>query len=133
MVEAAGCVVWRAGPEVLLVHRPRYDDWSFPKGKLDTGESFVDAAVREVEEETGCSGELGAELPSIRYADHKGRDKIVRYWLMAAAPTFDAEQFEPNDEVDRLGWFAPGEAASVLSYDRDVAVLRAASELLDHH
>src|SRR4051812_8048862 len=85
-VHAAGGVVVRrdasGAPEVLLVHRPRYADWSLPKGKLDKGESFEDGAVREVLEETGVRVRLGEELPSVRYVDNKGRDKLVRYWIM---------------------------------------------------
>ena len=83
-VRAAGGVVWRRTDtvEVLLVHRPRYDDWSMPKGKLDDGESFEDAAVREVEEETGIRAALGEDLGEVRYVDHKGRDKVVRWWAM---------------------------------------------------
>lgn len=131
-VEAAGCVVWRpvaAGVEVLVVHRPRYDDWSFPKGKLDKGEAFLDAAVREVEEETSCTGTIGAELDPIFYVDHKGRSKIVRYWLMRADSSFDAEAFEANDEVDVLSWMGIEAARSALSYDHDMALLDQAADL----
>ena len=119
-VEAAGGVVVRDG-QVLLVHRPRYDDWTLPKGKLDPGESFQEAAVREVEEETGLRCTLGRELPSSEYTA-KGRPKIVRYWLME--PARDAP-FVPNDETDELRWLAPGDALALLSYDRDRDVLRA--------
>ncbi|MGH8964667.1 MAG: NUDIX hydrolase, partial [Actinomycetes bacterium] len=81
---SAGAVVSRKGGngrEVLLVHRPKYDDWSFPKGKLDPGETFAEAALREVEEEVGLRCRLGHELPPTRYTDNKGRAKLVRYWL----------------------------------------------------
>ena len=81
------------------MHRPRYDDWSFPKGKLDAGETFEAAAVREVEEETGLRGVLGHELPEARYTDGKGRPKVVRYWEMAVA---EDTGWEPGDEVDVL-------------------------------
>ena len=84
-VRAAGGLVVRdgeAGPQVLLVHRPRYDDWTFPKGKVDAGESDEHAAIREVEEETGYRCALEAELPSTRYFDNRGRPKLVRYWHM---------------------------------------------------
>jgi 8-oxo-dGTP pyrophosphatase MutT (NUDIX family) len=119
-VEAAGGVVVRDG-RVLLVHRPRYDDWSFPKGKLDPGESFEDAAVREVEEETGFRCTLGRELPPVSY-EVKGRPKLVRYWLMEP----EAEPgFELNDETDDLRWVTPDEARGLLSYDRDRDVLEA--------
>jgi 8-oxo-dGTP diphosphatase len=120
-VHAAGGVVVRDG-KVLLVHRPRYDDWSFPKGKLDPGESFADAALREVEEETGLRCSLGRELPATGYMV-KTRPKIVRYWLMT--PVAETP-FEPNDETDELRWLTPGEAMQLLSYDRDREVLAAA-------
>ena len=119
-VQAAGGVVYRRGPagvEIALVHRPRYDDWSLPKGKLDEGEGFEEAALREVEEETGLRCELGRELGETRYRDNKGRPKVVRYWAME--PAGDPGEFEPNDEVDELRWVAPDEAKDLLSYDFD--------------
>ena len=119
-VDAAGGVVERDG-RVLLVHRPRYDDWTFPKGKLDPGESFEDAALREVEEETGVRCILGRELPSTRY-EVNGRTKLVRYWMMA--PETELE-FTPNDETDDLRWVTPDEARALLTYDRDRDVLAA--------
>ena len=89
VVRAAGGVVWRRATdgeaEILLVHRPKYDDWTFPKGKCDAGEDDETCARREVEEETGLLCELGAELPSTEYIDPKGRPKVVRYWAMIAA------------------------------------------------
>ena len=117
-VEAAGGVVVRDG-QVLLVHRPRYDDWTLPKGKLDRGESFEDAALREVREETGFSCVLGRELPSSEYRDNKERPKLVRYWLMEV----EGGAFEPNEEVDELRWLEPGEAVEALTYERDREVL----------
>jgi 8-oxo-dGTP diphosphatase len=119
-VEAAGGVVVRDG-EVLLVHRPRYDDWTFPKGKLDPDESFEDAALREVQEETGVRCSLGRELPSTRY-EVNGRQKLVRYWAMT--PQTEGG-FAPNDETDDLRWVTPDEARALLSYDRDRDVLAA--------
>src|SRR3954453_460961 len=101
-VKASGGVVYRRsddGIEILLVHRPRYDDWSLPKGKLDAGESWEDAALREVEEETGMRCRLGEELEPITYQDRKGRDKVVGYWLMEPEDDID---FVANDEVDQL-------------------------------
>lgn len=132
-VEAAGCVIWRPGsngPDVLVIHRPRYDDWSVPKGKLDAGESFLEAAVREVEEETGCTGVVGSELDPVFYVDHKGRSKIVRYWLMAADASFNAEAFVANDEVDVLAWMEIGDARASLTYGHDAALLDQAVELI---
>ncbi len=123
-IEAAGGVVTREdddGTEVAVVHRPRYDDWSFPKGKLDPGETFEDAALREVREETGLVCKLGAELASARYEDNKGRPKVVRYWLMRIV---DDPGFEPNDEVDELRWTTPAAARELLTYERDRELLR---------
>jgi 8-oxo-dGTP diphosphatase len=113
-VEAAGGVVLRDG-RVAVVHRPRYDDWSLPKGKLDPGESFEDAALREVEEETGLRCRLVRELPAVEY-EVRGRPKVVRYWAMEVT---DEAPFEPNDEVDEVRWLEPAEALALLTYDRD--------------
>jgi 8-oxo-dGTP diphosphatase len=123
-VEAAGGVIVRdgeAGTEVCVVHRPRYGDWSFPKGKLDPGESFEEAALREVEEETGLRCTLEAELPSTEYRDSKDRPKIVRYWQMEVD---EDPGFEPNDEVDELRWLPMAEAAELLTYERDKELLQ---------
>jgi 8-oxo-dGTP diphosphatase len=120
-VEAAGGVVLRDG-KVLLVHRPRYDDWTLPKGKLDPGESFEDAALREVCEETGLRCSLGRELPATHY-EVDGRPKIVRYWLMT--PDGDAA-FVPNDETDDVRWVTRDEAFERLTHDRDRDVVAAA-------
>ena len=125
-VEAAGGVVLHEG-RVLLVHRPRYDDWTLPKGKLDRGESFEDAALREVWEETGLRCTLGRELPGTEYRDRKDRPKVVRYWLMELAG--EPGSFEPNEEVDEVRWLAVEEAAAELTYDRDREVLDGLSGL----
>ena len=119
VVRAAGGVVWRDG-RVLLVHRPRYDDWTFPKGKADEGETDEECALREVEEETGLRCELGPELASTRYADARGRPKRVRWWRMQPV---DDPGFTPNDEVDELRWANADEAAALLSYARDLGLL----------
>lgn len=127
-VRAAGGLVWRTtviadehghtrpGIEIVVVHRPRYDDWSFPKGKLDRGESFEDAALREVAEETGLRCELGRELPSTTYVASKGRLKLVRYWAMRVVGT---EPWAPDDEIDDRRWVTLDEAARLLSYAHD--------------
>jgi 8-oxo-dGTP diphosphatase len=116
-VQAAGGVVVRADGRVALIHRPRYDDWSLPKGKLERDESFATGALREVEEETGIRARIVEELAPTRYKDRKGRDKIVRWYRM----DFDGEPlaFVPNDEVDELRWLTPGEARDVLTYAHD--------------
>jgi 8-oxo-dGTP diphosphatase len=113
-VRAAGGVVIRDGL-VALVHRPKYDDWSLPKGKLVAGEDWADAAVREVHEETGMRAALRERLDDVHYTDPKGRPKTVRYWRM---DVLDGE-FEPNSEVDELRWLPPAEAVAQLSYERD--------------
>jgi len=118
--------VWRRrvpGPvEVLVVHRPRYGDWSLPKGKADPGESDEACALREVLEETGLTCRLGRELPSTRYRDNKGRDKLVRYWTME--PIAD-DGFTPNAEIDELRWLPVPDALRLLSYDHDRPVVEA--------
>ena len=125
-VRAAGGLVIRRtdgrNPELLLVHRPRYDDWSFPKGKQDPGETNEETALREVAEETGLVCVLGAYLAEVHYRDHKGRSKVVHYWRMEPAEGLQAP-FEPDDEVDRLHWCAPEEAATLLSYEHDRVLL----------
>ena len=116
-------MVWRDGPEgveVVVVHRPKYDDWSLPKGKCEDGESDEACALREVEEETGFSCRLGAELPAASYVDRKGRPKQVRYWTMTL--TGD-DAFVPNAEVDEIRWCSVSEASRVLSYTVDREVL----------
>jgi 8-oxo-dGTP diphosphatase len=126
-VRAAGGLVWRrsgAGSlEVLVVHRPRYGDWSLPKGKCDPGESDIDCALREVEEETGLTCRLGDELPSTSYHDGKGRPKTVRYWAME--PEWGGAAFTPNAEIDEIRWLPLPEAVKLLSYDHDRPVIEA--------
>jgi 8-oxo-dGTP pyrophosphatase MutT (NUDIX family) len=131
LIRAAGGVVLRPAPdggvEVALVHRPAYDDWSLPKGKLLPGERAEDAALREVEEETGLRCELGLRLSSIRYRDRKGRPKVVDYWTM----TPRAGAFRPNAEVDQLRWVPVAEAAGVLTYEHDRGLLQEARPAVD--
>ena len=127
-VKASGGVVWRRGDggalELVVVHRPRYDDWSLPKGKLDPGEGWEDAALREVEEEVGLRCRLGEELPPVHYRDNKGREKAVRYWLMQ--PEDGDAPFTPNDEVDEMRWVDVEEAVALLSYPHDAELVRTA-------
>lgn len=130
-VKAAGCVVWRARPgggiEIALAHRPRYDDWSLPKGKLDPGEDWAVAALRETAEEIGQRGRLGPELPPVFYRDRKGRDKAVRYWLMKG----DDAAFTPNDEVDEVRWSPLEDAVGRLTYPVDRDTVAAAAKKLN--
>ena len=121
-VKAAGGVVWRRGPggvEVAVAHRSHREDWSLPKGKLDPGESWEEAALREVHEEIGFRCRLGRELASSSYTDHKGRSKVVRYWLMEP----EEGEFVPNEEVDELRWLIPSAAAELLTYPHDRALV----------
>ena len=120
-VQAAGGVVVRADGRLAVIHRPRYDDWSLPKGKLEAGESFEDGALREVREETGIRGRIVAELAPTEYVDRKGRDKIVRWYRMDLDG--DPLEFAPNDEVDELRWLTPVEARDLLSYEHDRALV----------
>jgi 8-oxo-dGTP diphosphatase len=114
-VRAAGGVVVRDG-EVLVVHRPRYDDWSLPKGKLEGDETWEDAALREVLEETGVACRLLRELDDDHYTDRKGRPKRVRWWLME--PLASAAR-DADEEVDDVRWIPLAEARELLSYDHD--------------
>ena len=124
-VRAGGGLVWRRGDDgvvqILLVHRPRYDDWTLPKGKCDPDETELDCAVREVAEETGLACSVGDELTPVSYVDHKGRTKRVRYWAMRV----EAGAFEPNDEVDRAEWLPLAGALARLSYPHDRPVVAA--------
>ena len=124
-IRAAGAVLWRAGadgPEVALVHRQRYDDWSLPKGKPLPGEHVLLTAIREVAEETGVRVILGRRLPSTHYQQHGNRPKTVDYWAAKAA---DESQpgFTPNDEVDEVGWMRIPAARDRLTYPHDVGVI----------
>jgi 8-oxo-dGTP diphosphatase len=121
-VLAAGGVIVRDDGRIAVIHRPRYDDWSLPKGKLEPGESFEDGAVREVLEETGVRGRITGELDPTTYVDRKGRDKLVRWYRMEIDG--DPPDFTPNDEVDELRWLTPDAAYSLLSYDHDRALVQ---------
>ncbi|MEU7008321.1 NUDIX hydrolase [Streptomyces sp. NPDC046332] len=125
MIRAAGCVLWRRAPsgqgiEIALVHRPKYDDWSHPKGKLKRGESAEECALREVREETGQACALGDRLPSARYWAH-GQPKEVTYWSARAL----GGTFTPSKEVDRVEWLPPAEARARLTQPRDRDLLDA--------
>jgi 8-oxo-dGTP diphosphatase len=122
LVRAAGGVVGR-GAEIVLVHRPRYDDWSLPKGKLDKGEHPLLAAVREVGEETGVRAVPRLRLPSTRYlTGNPDVEKLVDYWVMDYR---DSVPFTPNDEVDDVRWVPVTQAAGMLTYAHDRGVLSA--------
>jgi 8-oxo-dGTP pyrophosphatase MutT (NUDIX family) len=125
-ITAAGGVLLAPDDEgrtkVAVIHRPKYMDWSLPKGKLEEGESWQEAALREVEEETGYRGEPIAVLPHVSYLDRKGRRKLVRYWLMEPIEG----KFEPHGEVDELRWVTPDEAYEVLTYPHDKELVRKA-------
>ena len=122
--------MWRATGhgrlKVLLVHRPRYDDWSFPKGKLHPGETALVAALREVREETGLVCDPGPQLPAVAYVDRKRRDKMVWYWAMQPVEG----EFRQSDEVDEARWVRIEDAARRLTYEHDLPVLARILELL---
>ncbi|MCX6370490.1 MAG: NUDIX hydrolase, partial [Solirubrobacterales bacterium] len=109
---------------IAVVHRPRYDDWSLPKGKLDKNESAERAALREVQEETGLSCQLIEELEPVSYTDNRGRPKNVRYWRMKVL----SGEFEVNDEVDELRWLSRAHALELLSYEHDRELVAALAD-----
>jgi 8-oxo-dGTP pyrophosphatase MutT (NUDIX family) len=129
VVRAAGGVVCRTAGnravEVVLVHRPAYDDWTFPKGKLDRNETEEEAALREVEEETGLRCRLDREVGITRYHDSRGRSKTVRYWQMT--PIGGA--LAAANEVDDARWISLAQAPELLTYERDVTLLASLAEL----
>jgi 8-oxo-dGTP pyrophosphatase MutT (NUDIX family) len=125
LARAAGGVVVRdrdGVPEVVIVHRAKYDDWTLPKGKAEEQESDEECALREVEEETGLVCELGEELDGSSYNDAMGRPKVVRYWLMRPV----AGRLWPTREIDDACWLSLDQAATKLTYERDIRVLRSA-------
>ena len=123
-IRAAGGVVGRRGDhrELIVIHRPKYDDWTLPKGKLEPGESDEECAVREVEEETGLRCELGRELPTIRYRDRRDRLKEVRYWAMMPIA---GDIHDGTDEVDEVRWLTVDDALELLTYVHDQEVAAA--------
>jgi 8-oxo-dGTP diphosphatase len=127
---AGGLLVRRSGGDlqIALVHRPAQSDWSFPKGKLEEGETYEEAAQREVQEETGLACRLLRFIGHTEYTDRKGRPKVVAYWVMAA----EGGAFSVNEEVDELRWLSPPAAGRLLSYERDrelLAVVSAADQV----
>jgi 8-oxo-dGTP pyrophosphatase MutT (NUDIX family) len=121
IVRAAGAVLVD-GECVAVVHRPRYDDWTLPKGKNEPGEDDIAAALREVQEETGFHGRIERDLGVVRYTVERHgavMPKVVRYYVMAVG----AGAFEPNHEVDELRWVTREQAAQLLTYERDREVL----------
>jgi len=131
VVRAAGGIIVRSKPEgaleLVIVHRPSYDDWTFPKGKLQAGEREEHTAIREVEEETGMRCRLERALGSTKYKDHRGRPKVVHYWVMRAL----AGHFRPSREVDELRWVSVRQASALLTYNHDRALLRGLSNEID--
>jgi 8-oxo-dGTP pyrophosphatase MutT (NUDIX family)/phosphohistidine phosphatase SixA len=126
-VRAAGGILRRVVDgevQTVLVHRPRYDDWSFPKGKVEDGESLPEAAVREVREETGLEARIGAGLPSSSYRDGQGRSKVVSYWFMEPVSGSD---LRPTGEVDEARWLALPDARAALTHERDRELLDVAA------
>ena len=127
-MRAAGGVPVRIGDDglqVLVVHRPRYDDWTFPKGKREPGETDEECALREVLEETGLRCALGPELPTTSYVDGQGRPKLVRYWRLRVL----SADLAPDDEADEARWVTPAEAEALLTYDRDHVLLAEVSDV----
>jgi 8-oxo-dGTP pyrophosphatase MutT (NUDIX family) len=124
-IRAAGGIVHRRNgdaTEVLVVHRPRYQDWSLPKGKVDPGETLEQTALREVQEETGVRATLGPHVGSNDYRDRHGRSKRVDWYLM---DPIDGD-FEPNDEVDEIRWVAVDQVRELLTHDDDYALIERA-------
>ena len=123
VIQAAGGLVWREsaeGPQIVVVHRPRYDDWSFPKGLVNKGESWDTAALREVREETGCKARLG-DFAGCNCYQVNGQPKVVVYWQMSL---LKENAYRLHKEVDRFVWLPPREALERLSYQNERSLLR---------
>jgi 8-oxo-dGTP diphosphatase len=122
VIEAAGGVLWRGRleePEVAIIHRLRYDDWTLPKGKREAGETWTETALREVFEETGCKARLGKFAGGVIYTV-KDTPKIVLFWHMRVAEDLG---FQPNPEVDQLVWVPTERAQEIMSYPDEIALL----------
>ncbi len=123
VVKAAGGVVCREGSsgetEIVIVHRPAYDDWTLPKGKVDPDETPEECALREVKEETGFRCELGRPVGCTAYVDRRGRNKLACYWVMEVI----SGRFRPGGEVDRMAWLPVADAVKRLTYERDKALI----------
>jgi 8-oxo-dGTP pyrophosphatase MutT (NUDIX family) len=133
VVEAAGGVIWRktsSGTKVAIIHRKRYNDWTLPKGKRESGESWQETALREAKEETGCPVKLGAFIGSTSYMVGNG-PKVVLFWLMSTKNKHDCK-LKPNNEVDRVKWVTPNSALKLLDYKDERAILRMAVKVLQN-
>ena len=124
MIRAAGALLWRENSqleiEIALIHRPRYGDWSLPKGKVDDGETTLQCAYREVFEETGVKAQFTRELGSVEYQE-SGESKRVKYW--AAKAPLSSQQFIVNEEVDEIRWLTPVDATTLASHDSDKSII----------
>ena len=122
VIQAAGGLVWRqanGGQQIAVIHRPRYDDWTLPKGKLRKGETWEAAALREVAEEINCRARLG-DFAGCNCYEFEARPKVVLYWHMSVARQ---DEFQPGEEVDALAWLSPEAARERLSYDGERKLL----------
>ena len=127
VIQAAGGLLWResdAGKQIALIHRPRYDDWALPKGKLEKGEEWETAALREIEEETGCKAQLGSFAGAVSY-NVGDRPKVVLFWNMALIGDC---KFVPSEEVDQLIWVSVEKALEILQYPSDKNILRSSAQ-----